>query len=576
MKSHHSHTGSALDKAVSAEDNIVNECQRLVHRILRHQVFENSMSIVILFNFVAIVLETDALAQSDHVPAWIDVAGWIVLVVFIVEMMGRIYVERTLFFQDGMNVFDFTIVATDSIFSFLSLLFGSLFPISILRIFRLCKVARVSKIFRVFPELRLMMAGMLGAMSAIFWGAVLLAFALVVWSIIAVQFIHPLNEELEDKGVYGDCGRCGQAYANVMSATLTFSQQIVAGDSWGQVTIPIIEHFPLSAVFFVAVFLTVGMAVLNLMLAVCVDVATQARGKLQKEIHQEKLLTEQQLTTELIHICREMDADGSGELTKPELVDGYENIEHFRAILQELDIGREDLEIVWMLMDSDKSGLVSYTEFLAQLLSMKTSDTQFMLAYIKYYITIIREQMTGQIEAVHADVTKIQKHLQETVDKEVGAVAKDSEKLDMLLTEFGTGGPLAKSVQQDTKAGRPGQMVATPTGFTPNAFGPIIESKSETSKFLQQSTKDVEFENLITETRSKQAELMVAIKEISDQLRIRPTRLPAGVGPESASSGASNWMPFACQQNCTAPKDVTRQLIVHPAGHSNSSGFGAG
>ena len=76
-------------------------------------------------------------------------------------------------------------------FSFLGLVLGSVFPVSVLRIFRLCKLARMSKVFRVFPELRLMMAGLLGSFRTIFWGTVLLAFFLLVWSIIAVQFKGP-------------------------------------------------------------------------------------------------------------------------------------------------------------------------------------------------------------------------------------------------------------------------------------------------------------------------------------------------------------------------------------------------
>merc|ERR1719482_1795152 len=136
-------------------------------------------------------------------------------------------VARSQFWKDGWNTFDFAIVATDALFSLGGLILGSVFPVSTLRVFRLCKLARISKVFRVFPELRIMMAGLLGSFRAIFWGTVLLVFVLLVWGIVAVQFIHPLNKTLAEKHLRDGCERCPRAYESVMQATLTFSQQIV-------------------------------------------------------------------------------------------------------------------------------------------------------------------------------------------------------------------------------------------------------------------------------------------------------------------------------------------------------------
>merc|ERR1719217_1083201 len=133
-----------------------------------------------MFNMVLIIVETDYAAHNDDSLPWAEVVGWVIFM-------------------------------TDSVFSVLGLLLGDVFPVSTLRVFRLCKLARVSKVFRVFPELRLMMAGLLGSFRAIFWGTVLLAFVLLVWAIVAVQFIHPLNLDLAERGVLENCDRCPRA-----------------------------------------------------------------------------------------------------------------------------------------------------------------------------------------------------------------------------------------------------------------------------------------------------------------------------------------------------------------------------
>merc|ERR1719247_4115310 len=137
--------------------------------------------------------------------------------------------------------------------------------VSALRILRLSRLARATKVLRVFPELQLMIAGLAGAVQAIFWGTVLIFFALLMWGILAVQFIHETNVKVgEETDDYAGCSRCAHAYESVFQAALTFCTQIVAGDSWGRETVPIIEYDWRTAFFFACVFLTIGLAILNL------------------------------------------------------------------------------------------------------------------------------------------------------------------------------------------------------------------------------------------------------------------------------------------------------------------------
>jgi len=390
--------------------------QLIGFRILQTQAFDYAMGSVILFNMVVIIMETDEAADDRDPSPWIGIASWSILAIFLVELLFRLYVLGCPFFDDGWNRFDCFVVVTDVAFSGAGLIFGNMFPMSTLRVFRLCKLARMSKVFRVFPELRLMMAGLVGSIRAIFWGMILLAFFLLVWAIIAVQFIHPLNKDLPE-GAYTDCERCPRAYASVFASTVTFSQQIVAGDSWGQATIPLIEHYPLTGVYFAGVFLTIGMAVLNLILGVVVNVAQRAHDDLKVEIEDEQRMERMEVHNHLLNICSLMDTDGSGELTKEELELGYQEREDFRNTFLEMDLKEEDLEIVWTIMDVDRSGKVSYAEFVNQIYKLKNSDTQFMLAYIKYYITIIKNVITDQMNQQQEEILKANHDLEEEMIK---------------------------------------------------------------------------------------------------------------------------------------------------------------
>jgi hypothetical protein len=145
----------------------------------------------------------------------------------------------------------------------------------------------------------------------------------------------------------------------------------------------------------------VGLAILNLILGVVCNVATEARDGLKREIQDQKTLMRFESQNQLLAMCHAMDSDGNQELTFEEVKIAYETNEQFRGILEEMDIERQDLQIVWGILDSDKSGTISSHEFVHQVYKMKNSDTQFMLAYIKFYITDIKHKLTDDFTQLH-------------------------------------------------------------------------------------------------------------------------------------------------------------------------------
>jgi hypothetical protein len=392
-------------KRKSLQNAVTRKEERgFAYRLLHHRAFELSFGVLIVCNLVLVIIETDAVAREDAVPAWVDATGWIILFSFLLELSLRLFVLRAEFFADTCNCMDFLLVITDVSMNALTLFFAKAFPVSILRIVRLCKLSRVAKAFHVFPELRLMMAGLAGSVRAIFWGGVLIVFSLLVWSVIAVQFIHPLNTKVASTGAYADCERCHRAYASVFDASLTFCQQIIAGDSWGTITISIIEHYPSTAVFFALVFLTIGMAVLNLILGVVVDVASQARDKLKGEMEAATTMKNLEQHSHLLGLCSELDSDGDGHISREEFQAGYSKNEHFRDALTAIDINEEDLEVLWRMSETHHEGSVDYAEFVHTCYKLKGSDTSYLLAYMKFHISEIQGKLDSALVGVETVV----------------------------------------------------------------------------------------------------------------------------------------------------------------------------
>merc|ERR1719343_173040 len=120
-----------------------------------------------------------------------------------------------------------------------------------------------------------MIQGFAGAMQAMIWGLLLILLLLGIWSLLAVELLGPISRELWTEG--GRDQWCGEAFQTVARSTLLFFQTLVAGDSWGECAIPIINQEPLTYIIFSIALVTVQLGFTNLILAVIVDKATQAR-----------------------------------------------------------------------------------------------------------------------------------------------------------------------------------------------------------------------------------------------------------------------------------------------------------
>jgi hypothetical protein len=360
----------------------------------------------------------------------------VLLAFYIVELVARAFILRMHMVHDPYSILDVVLVGIDVI----TMLFASgiNFNSSILRIARLAKVSRTFKLLKVVPELHLMMKGLVGAIKAIFWGAVLASFITLLWSILAVSVIHPINKEIaEQTDMYVGCARCPHAYESVFQAAITFTQQIIAGDSWGEVTIPIIDRKPWTALFFFGVFSSLALATMNLILAVIVDSALQARQKSTHDLAKEREIDYSKAKVRLEELCEVLDEDKNGLLSLQELQAGFVNNPEFTDILEVLDIQADDMPVVFGIMDHDSSGEVSYEEFVKELYKMQSNDLQSMVIYIRFYVTQIRKQLLEQLDYISQKiVTKIEQEddlLKKQLDEEQKLLDKMNEEEEEIL-----------------------------------------------------------------------------------------------------------------------------------------------
>lgn len=361
-----------------------------ISKVIDTQNFERIMGLVIIFNLALIVRETDLDAtcfpefdgRLDDCPSaaakvrWIGIADVALLICYSIELSCRLFVWRVEFFTNKWNLLDGVVV----FLGWASLGFNTTLSFGFLRIFRMSRLLRAARMLISIPELYLLMTGLKSAVRAIFFGTFILVSMIVLWSILVVQFIHPINAGLE----YDDCDECSESYKSVFKSSVTLFQTIVTGDSWGKTSVPIIEDSPWMCILLLSIVVTVSLGVMNLILAVIVERATEARendvkGQLKK-LERER----QQTMVRLARMLLEMDRNKDGKITWDELMWAFERYIPFRDTMRQMDVRDiSELRSIFDLLDVDGSGDLSSREFVEQLYDIKSRDLRMMVVKLR-------------------------------------------------------------------------------------------------------------------------------------------------------------------------------------------------
>jgi len=112
-----------------------------------------------------------------------------------------------------------------------------------LRLGRILRLTRFLRKLRTFRELHKLATMMATCAKTLLWSFLLCFMAMTVWSMLMVETVNPLLQELQAvSGTFDECGmRCQRSMTSVMEANLLLFQTVIAGEH-----IKHIEHFVLS------------------------------------------------------------------------------------------------------------------------------------------------------------------------------------------------------------------------------------------------------------------------------------------------------------------------------------------
>ncbi|CAE7441712.1 CAC [Symbiodinium sp. CCMP2456] len=355
------------------------------------------LGLMIAFNVGLIIIEVDsgAVGVEREIPAWVEVANLIMLATFSLELIFKCAVYQSKIFLDAFHLIDAFVVLLDlSIYAvedFAGMEATSAF--SAVRLLRIIRILRAVRLLRKSRELSMLMLSFLASLSAVFWGVIMVIVMVTLWAILAVQLIHPINYRI---WVDRDCERCPHAFESVWQSAMTLLQTVIAGDSWGHLALPILEAEPITLTYFAGVIVSVDLAMLNLILAVIVDSAQDARSVSDHERALQMEKDFNQATQQLYRLCRRLDTDNSGKIDPSEFVRGFEQDQDFADCLKGMGIGGRDLEWVLSVLDKDDSGDISPDEFVDQLYKLRTHETHQILSTLTDVRKLLRELAVTQ------------------------------------------------------------------------------------------------------------------------------------------------------------------------------------
>ncbi len=228
-----------------------------IEKLVDSSKFQNFIMVVIIFNGITMGLETSKSYMADY-GTYFHMFDKLVIVIFTIEILLRIYVYRMFFFKDGWSLFDFSIVAIA--------FFPSGGSFEVLRILR---VLRLLRLVTVMPQMRKIVMALVGVMPGIGAIAGLLMLLFYIFAIMATNLYADTFPE----------------WFGSLSASIYTLFQIMTLESWSMgIVRPVMEVHPYAWIFFVPYILIATFIMINLIIAVVVDAMSDLTKKEEENI----------------------------------------------------------------------------------------------------------------------------------------------------------------------------------------------------------------------------------------------------------------------------------------------------
>jgi len=222
-----------------------------VKQFVEKKSVQNFIIALIIFNSITIGMETsDAIIHSfGRTLLLIDK---IILAIFVIEILLKLYAYGFSFFKSGWNIFDFSIVAI------------ALLPASgSLAILRALRIFRSLRLIKNVPRLRFIVESLFHSLPSLLWIFVLLALVFYVFAVIGTKLFGTAFPEW-----FGNIG-----------ASLFSLFQTMTLEGWAEISRSVMNIYPFSNIYFILFILLASYTTLNIFIAIVVNTMSEVQQK---------------------------------------------------------------------------------------------------------------------------------------------------------------------------------------------------------------------------------------------------------------------------------------------------------
>jgi len=260
---------------------------------------QNSIMVLIVINAIVLGLETVPSVMQDYGVILLATDS-VILGVFVVEILLRLFAHRLAFFRDPWSLFDFVVVGIA--------LIPASGPLAVLRALR---ILRVLRLLTLVPSMRRVVGALMGSIPGLSSIGLVLLLIYYVFAVIATKLF----------------GANFPQWFGTIGESLYSLFQIMTLESWSMgIVRPVMEVHPNAWLFFIVFILIATFTMLNLFIAIIVNAMhsfteeenretqaalNEARDHIEADLHQEMAALRAEIT-ELKQLMKPAPDSGQG------------------------------------------------------------------------------------------------------------------------------------------------------------------------------------------------------------------------------------------------------------------------
>ncbi|CAK9090225.1 Cation channel sperm-associated protein 1 (CatSper1), partial [Durusdinium trenchii] len=238
--------------------------------------FDWAMGVIILLNSICIGIETQRTVQPDLFVDWpSEVLDMTFVVIYVIEICMRLLAFGCANFRDGWFLFDFALVGMGVVGNVVVPIMNvsetegdsPIAKVLVVRSLRLLRLVRAIRMLHMFRTVWRLVYGLLTSWNAIISTFFILLLTLYIFACLGVEVIT------RDSTLAADPSTAWivEYHFGSLHRTMLTLFSFVSADSISAVYMPIVIVRPEYIIYFVAVILTVSVALMNLVTAVLVE-----------------------------------------------------------------------------------------------------------------------------------------------------------------------------------------------------------------------------------------------------------------------------------------------------------------